>query len=193
MLSKLKGKFSSIINPIALIIVRIGLSPNHITLVGLLLSLLSAFFFYLNNLIFGGILILLTGFFDALDGVVARLSNRVTKWGGILDSSIDRYSEMIILSGVIIGNLCDLLWGLLSIMGSFMVSYTRARGEVEGIKLSSIGLMERAERMLLLAIFSIIEQLWLGIILLAVFSNATAIHRLLYIRSFLKKIEGSSQ
>ncbi|MCX8170025.1 MAG: CDP-alcohol phosphatidyltransferase family protein, partial [Candidatus Methanomethyliaceae archaeon] len=80
-----------------------------------------------------------------------------------------------------------------SIMGSFMVSYTRARGEAEGIKLSSIGLMERAERMLLLAIFSIIGHPWIGIILLAILSNITAIHRLLYIRSFLKKIERPSQ
>ncbi|MCS7098567.1 MAG: archaetidylinositol phosphate synthase [Candidatus Methanomethyliaceae archaeon] len=193
MLSKLKERISSMVNPIALLLIKIGLSPNHITLIGLLLSILSALFFYLNSLIFGGILILLAGFFDALDGIVARLSNRVTKWGGILDSSIDRYSEMIIISGIIIGNLCDILWGLLSIMGSFMVSYTRARGEAEGIKLSSIGLMERAERMLLLAIFSIIGHPWIGIILLAILSNITAIHRLLYIRSFLKKIERPSQ
>lgn len=192
MLNKLKERASSMVSPMALTLTRLGLSPNQITLIGFFISILSAYMFYLNNLVLGSMLLLLAGFFDVLDGTMARLSNKVTKWGGVLDSFLDRYSDMIVITGIIIGNLCDLKWGLAAMMGSFMVSYARARGELEGIKLSSIGLMERAERILLLAIFSIINFTWLGIILLAILSNATAIQRLIYIKSILKKINSSS-
>ncbi|MDH5807074.1 MAG: archaetidylinositol phosphate synthase [Candidatus Methanomethylicaceae archaeon] len=192
MLNKLKKKISSVINPIAFIFIKLRISPNQVTFIGFLISIFSAYMFYLNNLILGSILLLLAGFFDILDGAIARLSNRVTKWGGVLDSFLDRYSDMIIIAGIIIGNLCDLKWGLAAMIGSFMVSYARSRGELEGVKLSSIGLMERAERILLLAIFSIINYTWLGIILLAILSNITAIHRLIYIKSILKKINSSS-
>lgn len=190
MLNRLKEKASSMINPIALVFVKLRVSPNQITLIGFFTSILSAYMFYSNALMLASALLLLAGFFDVLDGALARLSNKVTKWGGVLDSFLDRYSDMVVIAGIIVGDLCDLRWGLAAMMGSLMVSYARSRGELEGVKLSSIGLMERAERILLLAVFSIINYVWLGIVLLAVFSNITAIHRLIHIRSVLKKING---
>ncbi|MEM2450096.1 MAG: CDP-alcohol phosphatidyltransferase family protein, partial [Candidatus Methanomethylicaceae archaeon] len=86
MLNKLKKKISSVINPIAFIFIKLRISPNQVTFIGFLISIFSAYMFYLNNLILGSILLLLAGFFDILDGAIARLSNRVTKWGGVLDS-----------------------------------------------------------------------------------------------------------
>jgi archaetidylinositol phosphate synthase len=186
MLNKIKNKFTKILNPIAIIFIKLKLSPNHITIIGFIFSIISAYMFYLNNIIIACVFLILTGLFDIIDGTVARISGKVTKWGGVLDSSLDRYSDMIILSGIILGGLCEISWGLFSIIGSLMVSYTRLRGEIEGVKLSSIGLMERAERLLLLMIFTLLNFIWLGIILLAILTNITAIHRLIHIRKSLK-------
>ncbi|MCC6013605.1 MAG: CDP-alcohol phosphatidyltransferase family protein [Candidatus Verstraetearchaeota archaeon] len=186
MLNKIRNKIIGIINPIAKIFLKLKLSPNHITIIGFTFSIISAYMFYLNKTLIACIFLILAGLFDIIDGAVARISGKVTKWGGVLDSFLDRYSDMIILSGIILGGLCEVSWGLFSIIGSLMVSYTRLRGEFEGVKLSSIGLMERAERLLLLIIFTLINFIWLGIILLAILTNITAIHRLLYIRRSLK-------
>ncbi|MGQ9759410.1 MAG: archaetidylinositol phosphate synthase [Candidatus Methanomethylicaceae archaeon] len=188
MLNKVKERFNAILNPIAASLVTLGLSPNHLTLIGFIISITSAYAFFVANAPIGGALLLLAGIFDTLDGAVARITKRVTKWGGILDSVLDRYSDIIILSGIILGGLCDLFWGLLSIMGSFMVSYIRARGELEGVKLSSVGLMERAERMILIAISALVGYTWAGVILLAILTNVTACQRLLHMRSSLGRL-----
>lgn len=186
MLNKVKASVSAAIKPLAASMVALGLSPNHVTMIGFLVSMVSAYAFFASNAAVGGGLLLFAGLFDILDGAVARISGRVTKWGGVLDSTLDRYSDIIIISGIILGGLCDAFWGLLSIMGSVMVSYVRARGEVEGVKLSSVGLMERAERMVLIAISAIIGYTWAGIILLAILTNVTVCQRLIHVRSSLR-------
>ncbi|MCX8182054.1 MAG: archaetidylinositol phosphate synthase [Candidatus Methanomethyliaceae archaeon] len=186
MLNKVKASVSAAIKPVATSMAALGLSPNHVTLIGFVVSMASAYTFFASNALLGGLLLLLAGLFDVLDGAVARVSGRVTKWGGVLDSTLDRYSDIIIISGIILGGLCDTFWGLLSIMGSVMVSYVRARGEVEGVKLSSVGLMERAERMALISISAIIGYTWAGIILLAILTNITVCQRLIHVRSSLR-------
>ncbi|MCQ5362012.1 MAG: archaetidylinositol phosphate synthase [Candidatus Methanomethylicia archaeon] len=186
MLNKVKERVSAAIKPIAGSMVALGLSPNHVTIIGFALSLTSAYAFFSSSAQLGGILLLLAGLFDVLDGAVARISGRVTKWGGVLDSTLDRYSDIAIISGIILGGLCDTFWGLLSIMGSVMVSYVRARGEVEGVKLSSVGLMERAERMVLIAVSALVGYTWAGIVLLAILTNITVCQRLVRVRASLR-------
>lgn len=186
MLNKVKASVSAALKPIAASLVILGLSPNHVTILGFFISMVSAYTFFVSEAPLGGFLLLVAGLFDVLDGAVARLSGKVTKWGGVLDSTLDRYSDIIILSGIILGGLCDTFWGLLSIMGSVMVSYVRARSETEGVKLSSVGLMERAERMVLIAISAIIGYTWAGVILLAILTNLTVCQRLIHVRSSLR-------
>ena len=138
------------------------------------------------------ILLLTSGFCDALDGVIARIYQQASVFGGFLDSLLDRYADAAVYAGVIIGGLCDPLWGLAALAGSLMVSYSRARAEAAEIKMESVGIAERAERMLILSIASIAAIFWLpalniGIILLAVLSNLTVLQRGLHVYNSLKK------
>jgi len=133
------------------------------------------------------ILILISGFFDAIDGMLARVNGKVTIFGGFFDSVADRYSDAAIIIGIILGGLCDPIWGLLTLFGSMMVSYARARSEAAGVQMASVGLAERAERMLLLSFVTFAAFFWLdalkyGIILLAVLTHLTVIQRVLYFR-----------
>jgi archaetidylinositol phosphate synthase len=195
-LSIFKKKFEELLKKIVIPIGSIGATPNLITIIGLLFAILSAWL-YANwegnkeYLIYGSILMLISGFLDALDGVVARTLGKVTRFGGFLDSVIDRYSDVIILSGIVIGALCQPEAGLAALIGSLMVSYSRSRAEMEGVNMSGIGLFERAERILFLAISSLIAYRWLdalnyGIIILAILTHITLIQRIIY---YKKRVE----
>lgn len=197
MLTKLKERVQQLLSSEAEIAHRIGLTPNVISVIGLLLSLLSAvaYLMALNQpllLLLAVILLLASGFCDALDGIVARNFQLTTAFGGFLDSLLDRSADAIVYSGVIIGGLCDVSWGLAALVGSLLVSYSRARAEAAGVKMESVGLAERAERMLILATASLTAIFWfpslnLGIILLAVLSNLTVIQRGWHVYKSLKK------
>ena len=176
---------------------KIGLTPNLVSLIGVVLALLSAFTYAVAEgqplwLLLATILFLASGFCDALDGVVARIYQQTSVFGGFLDSLLDRYADAAVYGGIIIGGLCDPIWGLAALVGSMMVSYSRARAEAAGIKMESVGLAERAERMLILSVASIVAIFWLpalnyGIILLAVLSNFTVLQRGLHVYNALKK------
>jgi archaetidylinositol phosphate synthase len=127
-----------------------------------------------------------------MDGILARTYDQVSVFGGFFDSILDRYSDSAIFIGIIIGGLCEPIWGLLALIGSLLVSYSRARAESVGIKMSSIGLMERAERLILLMVSSIFAFFWLpalniGIAVLAILSNFTVLERAFHVHKVLKK------
>ena len=187
MLNRLRAALSSAIKPVASGVASTGITPNQITLIGFAVSILAAYYFFTALPIWGGLLILLTGFFDMLDGAVAKVSGKVTRFGGVLDSTLDRYSDMAIIGAIVLGGLCDPVWGILAIVGSFMVSYVRARGETEGVRMAGVGLMERAERLIVLTVAALIGYTWAGIILLAILTNFTALQRLYHVRKELVK------
>ena len=176
---------------------NIGLTPNMLSAVGLLLALLSATAYAVTQsqplwILLATILLLASGFCDALDGVIARIYQQESVFGGFLDSLLDRYADAAVYAGVIIGGLCDPLLGLAALAGSMLVSYSRARAEAAEIKMESVGVAERAERILILSIASIAAIFWLpalniGIILLAVLSNFTVLQRGLHVYNSLKK------
>lgn len=176
---------------------NMGLTPNIVTLIGLALALSSAFVYAATRgqplgILLATILFLASGFCDALDGVIARIYQQTSVFGGFLDSLLDRYADAAVYAGVIIGGLCDPIWGLAALAGSMMVSYSRARAEAAAIKMESVGVAERAERMLILAVASVAAIFWLpalniGIILLAVLSNFTVLQRGLHVYNSLKK------
>jgi archaetidylinositol phosphate synthase len=199
MLTKIKEKFQKMLATEAKVAHKIGLTPNQISLIGLALAFLSALTYakWQGNtpyLLLATLLLLLSGFCDALDGLLARLYQEATAFGGFLDSLLDRYADAVVYAGIIVGGLCDVLWGLIALTGSLLVSYSRARAEAAGIKMESIGLAERAERMIILAIASLVAFFWqpetainVGIILLAILSNLTVLQRGLYTYKKLKK------
>jgi archaetidylinositol phosphate synthase len=197
LLTKLKKKVQNMLTLEAKAAHNIGLTPNMLSAVGLLLALLSATAYAVTQsqplwILLATILLLASGFCDALDGVIARIYQQISVFGGFLDSLLDRYADAAVYAGVIIGGLCDPLWGLAALAGSMLVSYSRARAEAAEIKIESVGVAERAERMLILSIASIAAIFWLpalniGIILLAFLSNFTVLQRGLYVYNSLKK------
>jgi len=146
MLNKLRPQFQRLINPLA---GRISLHPNILTVIGLLVSLFAAYAFARGNLLAGGLLILLSGFFDVIDGAVARNNNTKSKFGGFLDSTCDRFADAFIIIGIISGGFVNWFWGILALLAALSVSYIRARAEVEGIK-CDVGIAERAERLFII-------------------------------------------
>ena len=202
MLTKLKEKVQQMLTAEAKIAHKIGLTPNTTSVIGIALAFLSALAYaeWQNRpayLLIAAVLLLLSGFCDALDGVLARLYQQTTTFGGFLDSLLDRYADAAVYVGIIVGGLCDALWGLIALTGSLLVSYSRARAEAAGIKMESIGLAERAERIIILAIASLVAFFWqpetewtimnASIILLAILSNLTVLQRSIYAYKKLKK------
>jgi archaetidylinositol phosphate synthase len=191
-LTKLKQRAQSWLTSEAALLHRLGLTPNHVSILGLLLAFLSAvtywqWHFHPVFLILAPLLMLASGLLDALDGAIARIYGETTKFGGFFDSLLDRYADAVILCGIILGGLTEVSWGLAALMGSLLVSYVRARAEAVGVKMESVGLAERAERIVILAFASFLSYLWLdalnwSIILLAILTNLTVVQRAIYFR-----------
>jgi archaetidylinositol phosphate synthase len=204
MLTKLKKKVQQMLASEAKAAHKIGLTPNMLSAIGLALSLFSAVAYAMAKnqpllLLLATILLLASGFCDALDGVLARTHQQTSVFGGFFDSLLDRYADAAVYAGVIIGGLCDPIWGLIALAGSLLVSYSRARAEAVGIKMESVGVAERAERMIILAAASVVAIFWssvlnvgtlnIGIVMLAVLSNLTVLQRGLHVYRVLKKKE----
>jgi len=198
MLTKLKKRVQAMLTTEAKAAHKIGLTPNKLSATGIVLAFLSALAYtaWQTNtlyLLLATVLLLLSGFCDALDGISARLYHETTPFGGFLDSLLDRYADATVYAGIIISGLCDALWGFTALVGSLLVSYTRARAEATGIKMESIGLAERAERIIILATATVTAAFWqpktvmnAGIILLAVLSNLTVLQRSIHVYKKLK-------
>ena len=205
MLTRLKQKVQQALAAEARAAHRIGLTPNIVTGIGGLLAFLSALAYGAWGpypswrtvfLLLAFVFLLLSGFCDALDGIVARLYGQTTVFGGFLDSLLDRYADAAVYAGIIVGGLCFPLWGLIAMSGSFLVSYSRARAEAAGIKMESVGLAERAERMIILLVATFVAVFWqsynvmnVAIIILAMLSNVTVLQRGWYVYGKLKKKE----
>jgi len=185
----------------------IGLTPNQISLLGVLAALASAYCYLSSQfndsiLIVAALLLLVSGFLDALDGVLARAFRGTTLFGGFLDSLLDRYSDAIILVSIILGRLIadSQLWGLVgyaAVIGSLLVSYSRARAEAAGVKMETVGLAERAERIIIIAAASFLNLLWAdalrwSVLLLAILTNLTVIQRAVYFWKASRKKEAST-
>jgi len=196
MLTKLKQRVQLWLTSEAKIFHKLGLTPNHVSILGLILAFLSAITYWQWKLhpfllIVAPLLMLASGLFDALDGAIARIYGEATRFGGFFDSLLDRYADAVILCGIILGGLTDTMWGLAALMGSMLVSYTRARAEAAGVKMESVGLAERAERIVILSIVSFLSYVWLdaldwGILLLAILTNLTVVQRIIYFRKTIQ-------
>jgi CDP-diacylglycerol--glycerol-3-phosphate 3-phosphatidyltransferase len=167
-------------------IARLGISPNLLTVLGLILNAAVAVVIAAGEPRWGGALLLVASAFDMLDGAVARATNHITKFGGFLDSTLDRYSESLVFLGLLIYVLDtdDAKTGailiFISAVGSLLISYARARAEAAGWK-ASVGLVARPERVVLLSLCLIIgKPLW-ALWVLAVTTHLTAITRIIHV------------
>lgn len=167
-----------------------GVTPNQLTLAGMGLNLLAGWIYTGGLFFLGGLVTLLAGLGDLLDGPLARLTGKTSRFGAFLDSTADRYSDFFLFGGITYYYATEESWGLCLaglgiILGTFLTSYTKARAE-SLIPACSVGLLERAERVILLAIGSLILPLlpWiLGILLVG--THATALQRIFFVRKAL--------
>ena len=165
-------------------IFRGKVSPFTFTSLGLLLNAGAAVIFVIGDLRWGGVLILIAGIFDILDGAAARTLGKVSQFGGFLDSVIDRYSDMFLLIGLTLrysmeGNTLLVALTLAVSLGTILVPYTRARAE-NFIPRCNVGLMERPERIILLAAGALFNLMTAVLWLLAILTHLTAIQRIYY-------------
>ena len=184
MLSVLKPKLAEIVEPISRKLAERGVKPNHLTAVGLILGLLAAFFISSNKILFGALFILLSGICDLLDGALARTQNMVTKFGGYLDSVVDRYVDVVIFISLGIYGV-DWLIVIAALSGALLVSYTRARAE-NVIEKCDVGIAERGERLIILFFGIISGYVYEAVLIVAILSHLTALHRIIYAYTQMK-------
>jgi len=176
-----------ITDPIVRTLSKSGITPNTLTLINLALNIVAAYVIATGHFLVGGTLVLVAGLFDLLDGALARFSGQTTKFGAVLDSVSDRISEAAILCGLLVWYIRQgaspeivpvLIFAVLT--GSFLVSYVRARAEGLGWQ-CPVGLFTRAERVIVLAIGLLINQILIALCVLVVFVSITVVQRLVYV------------
>jgi archaetidylinositol phosphate synthase len=186
MLSKLQFLVEGFFQSSSRFFHRAGLSPNSLTVIGFLLSLAAATLYWggLSSWEWIGAILFLAiaSFLDAVDGAMARKYAEVSKFGGILDSVLDRIAEIALYAGLLAGSLVQPWIGVWAMSAAVMVSYVRARVSVEGVTLKGVGIAERPERMLILIIATLLWPLSSsilagGVLLIAVLSSITVVSR----------------
>jgi archaetidylinositol phosphate synthase len=193
LLNKLRNLLEPTLTRIGATFASTGLSANFWTGLGLAVSVLAAIAYTSNafvNLdwtpwnfaaVIGGTFLLVSGFFDIVDGSVARITKRISNKGAFLDSVFDKIAEVIIFGGIALGQLADSFWCLVALGLSLLVSYIRARAESLGGKLKGIGIGERAERLLIIAIIGMIpvrEAMQWAMIIVSIVAGITLAQRM---------------
>jgi phosphatidylglycerophosphate synthase len=178
--------FKWVLDPLGGFFNRLGLTPNMMTMLGLIGNSVGAYYLARGEMLTGGILVLLMTPIDALDGTMARLRGESGDFGAFVDSVTDRYSELIIYGGLLYHflSLGEPLGGLLvfgAAAGSVLVSYVKARAEALGYE-AKVGLLTRVERYLVLAPSLVFNQLLIGLWIIALLANITALQRIWYVR-----------
>ena len=191
LLNNLRDSLKPYLQKIGQVFASTGISPNVWTVIGLIFAFVSSIVYGISfeySLILGGIILLISGFFDIVDGQVARYTNKITKSGGFLDSVFDKIAEVSIFFGILIGGYAEPYLVYLAITLSLLVSYTRAIADTAKIKLQGVGIGERAERLLVIAIIGMIGFMEIAIIIVIIIAAITLIQRLYLLSKGSKKI-----
>ena len=180
MLDRLRARLESNLQSVGKWFADLESSPTAWTMVGLLMSILAAVAYSTSGLrgeVVGGVLVLVAGWFDIVDGAVARVTGRTSKQGAFLDSTLDRVAEVAVFVGILVGSYSLPILVLLALSFSLLVSYTRAKGDALGVALSGVGIGERSERLLILAILSIAGLAYWGVLLVFIVALYTFLER----------------
>ncbi len=214
---KNRQRYLKVVSPFGDVLSKIGIHPNVLTILGLILSIVAGVFYGIGSFFWAAWIVVFAGTCDVLDGLIARKRNQNSKFGAFFDSTLDRYSDLCLFSGiayffaknpseistikegsaVIINNPWTIFIIIMAIAGSFMVSYTRARAEGLGVD-CKVGLMQRPERVVLLVIGSMLGAIpgigiyimKLTLLILAITSNLTAFYRMYHVRTMIQESEG---
>jgi CDP-diacylglycerol--glycerol-3-phosphate 3-phosphatidyltransferase len=158
--------------------------PNTLTFLGLAINIVAAWYFAQGRFLAAGVVVIVAGIFDLVDGPVARSTNRVTRFGGFFDSVLDRYSDLALYFGLLvyyasINRFFYIVLTAIAMTGSVMVSYTRARAE-NSIPSCKVGFLERPERIVLIILGALTDRMAPVLWVIAVLSNVTVVHRMIY-------------
>ena len=182
----LRLRFKNLLDPVGAFLNRIGIAPNTLTLAGLIGNLIGSLLIARGQFLIGGLILLLMGPLDALDGTMARLRGEPTDFGAFIDSVTDRYSELLIFAGLLYfyintGNLIMAMLVFAASAGSVLVSYVRARAQSLGYE-AKLGILTRAERFAVLIPSIILGYPSVGVVIVAFLANFTALQRILAVR-----------
>ncbi len=182
----LRFVFKGFLDTVGGFLIKIGLTPMAITIIGVIGNFISAFFIANGQIWVGGLIMLIMTPFDALDGTMARLKGESSEWGAFVDSVSDRYSELAILGGLVYyfatqGNVSATVATFAAAAGSVLVSYTKARASSLNFD-ADTGLLTRVERYLILAPLLVFNQPAAAVWIIAVLSNITALQRIWRVR-----------
>jgi len=183
--SQISDRAHRLAEPVARVVAKTGITPNAVTITGFLLIVGVAWVLSQGHFLLGGFLVVLASSLDFIDGALARVTARSTKFGALLDSSLDRYSEAVLLFGLLWfyaqrGAITEVLLIFATIVGSLLVSYVRARAEGLGLD-AEVGIMRRTMRILTLALGLLINQVTIILWILAILTNLTAVYRLIHV------------
>lgn len=195
--ARVGANFDRVVLGILPFVARIRLRPDTLTLIGVALSLVAGVAFACEALVLAGLLLLFAGFFDLIDGVVARAQGSSSVGGAFFDSSMDRLSDLFVLSGIAVGYAARgdapgtalVCWAL---TGAVMTSYTRARAE-RHLSSFSVGWMERGERCVALILGALSGWLEVALWIVALGASLTSLQRLLAARRLLAELEVSGR
>src|SRR5215472_12365263 len=185
--------FGTAINRIVRWLALSKIHPNVLTFLGLVINIWAAWLFSRGKFVSAGVVVIGAGLFDMVDGRVARETNRVTRFGGFFDSVLDRYSDLALFMGLLvyyasINRYSYIVLTAIVMTGSVMVSYTRARAE-NSIPKCKVGFLERPERIVLIIIGALFNRMAQVLWVIAVLSNLTVVHRMIYTFQEAKRLE----
>ena len=180
-----KSAARQLTNPFMTILSKTNITPDTLTWIGLAINIITAGFIATGYLIIGGVLVLVAGLFDILDGALARFTNKTTVFGGLLDSTFDRLSEAVIFTGLLIlyapfGDVLMVVAIFTAMIGSFLTSYIRSRAEGLGLT-CSVGLFTRAERVIILCLGLLFDKVLIALAILVVLSFITVGQRFVHV------------
>jgi archaetidylinositol phosphate synthase len=176
-LDRLRGSLGAVLASLGSKAAKVIPSPTPWTLIGFVFASLAFIFYGGGNQTIAGLLVVLSGFFDLIDGAVARATGKISARGAFLDSTLDRVSEMLIFLGILLGNYVAPFFVLLALALSLLVSYTRAKGDALGVNLAGIGVGERSERFVVLIVTSLLGIVALGVLIIVVLALLTFVER----------------
>ncbi len=190
MLDKLRGRISGFTLWLGRGAAQVMPSPTAWTVVGVMFSVLAAAFFATGGYrgeLGGGISVLVSGFFDVVDGAVARATGRISRRGAFLDSTLDRLGETSIYLGVLLGNYTSPVIVFVALSCSLLVSYSRAKADSLSVNLAGVGIGERSERLVVLVVASLAGLLAYGVLLVAALAAVTFATRVARVTATLKE------
>ncbi len=177
-LNKYRSKVQKYLERVTKPLAKTGVTPNQLTIVGLIISIGGAGLFAMGLQRIAALILLLGSIVDALDGTLARLTGKTSRFGAFLDSTCDRISDGAILFGIAYGGFVNWKIAFISLIGAYLVSYERCRAELAGSGRFAVGIAERAERLIILIVFALVGRVDLGVYIVAVLAWLTMFQRL---------------